>query len=132
MNALDLENSSNCWNSEGSTADEVGNAAWFVIDFKRNVYPTRIKIQFQAGFCAESTAVYAKTAESDWVVTGDNPLEWDDVHEVQTRELGLATTATAVKLVLNECTDFYDRVTIYRLEIWGREGVTTAQTTDNG
>ena len=139
MNALDLESDSSCWNSEGSSttnkkaAAAAAAACWFLLDFQRPVYPTQIRIQFQAGFCAETCAVYEKRVEesvedgggtttcSTWECIDDD-IEWEDVHETQTHDLPSSKQATsALKLVLDDFTDFYGRVTIYRIEIWGKE-----------
>ena len=132
MNVLDVQKSSSCWNSQGVTAADSASSdeTWFLIDFQRPVRPTQLRVQFQAGFCAESCAVYAKSSsanddddDNDWECI-DEDLEWQDVHEEQMRELSpneIAST-TALKLVLDEFTDFYGRVTIYSIQVWGQEG----------
>src|SRR3569623_2126009 len=67
MNALDLENSSSCWNSEGKE----GASQWIQLDFGRQVQPLEIRVQFQAGFSAERCTVQAKDTNplvnSSWV-----------------------------------------------------------------
>jgi hypothetical protein len=116
-------NSSSCWNSEG-TAEQKGRdeGCWFIVDFGRTVQPDEIRIQFQAGFCAETCSVYVKNDNEEWIIA-DDTLEFNNVHELQTRSLQAeALTAKAIKLAFDDATDFYGRVTIYRLEVWGREG----------
>jgi hypothetical protein len=127
MNALDTANGSTCWYSEGTAESDSASttsSSWFLIDFKRPVRPTELRIQFQAGFCAESCSVYTKRASSEWELV-DDTLEWEDVHEIQSYKLSdISTTTTALKLVFDDLTDFYDRLLVYRLEVWGQEGAT--------
>lgn len=123
LNALDTGNSSSCWNSEG-TAEGRNDGCWFIVDFGRAVQPEELRIQFQAGFCAETCSVYFKNNNEEWVLA-DNSLEFDDIHDLQTHSLqvkGSSTITTkAIKLDFDDATDFYGRVTIYRLEVWGSE-----------
>jgi hypothetical protein len=50
-------------------------------------------------------------------------IEADDDHELQSFPLSVtdATTTTALKIVFDETTDFYGRVIVYQLEVWGKE-----------
>ena len=93
-----------------------------MIDFRRPVVAQEIKVQFQAGFCAESCSIYtAKESLSSWELV-DDAVEWEDVHELQSYTLpGTPTAVQALKLVFEDPTDFYERVTIYRMEVWGEE-----------
>lgn len=135
MNALDLQNASSCWNSEGSGAgggsasgssSERGREPWIQLDFGRQVRPSQLRVQFQAGFGAEMCTVQAQDAAmagvdnlSPWVAWDD--LELEDAHELQIRSLQSSGTASSIRLVFDECADFYDRLTIYQLEVWGTE-----------
>lgn len=124
-NALDTKNSSSCWNSEGTAEHKEGredDGCWFIVDFGRTVQPDELRIQFQAGFCAETCSVSFKNNEQDEWVLADNTVEFDDVHDLQTHSLQVKdSTTTAIKLDFDDATDFYGRITIYRLEVWGRE-----------
>jgi hypothetical protein len=114
--ALDIEKSSSCWNSDGTQE----NCQWFVVDFNRPVEPYQVNVQFQAGFSVETCAVALKTSENDaWEPVDE--LEFHDVHEIQTKNLREMKPCTALKLTLEDFTDFYGRVTIYRIEVWGKE-----------
>lgn len=80
-------------------------------------------MQFQAGFAAEEITVYVQTG-----TTGDKPkwskveeIEADDDHELQSFPLSVAERATALKFVFDETTDFYGRVIVYQLQVWGKE-----------
>lgn len=119
MNALDLENSSTCWNSAGSPSGN--DSSFFLLDFGRPVQPIELRVQFQAGFIAEQVNVFWKNGES-WEEMTD--LEVEDDHDLQIHELlegSNPPTTNAVKFVFDEYTDFYGRVTIYQLQVWGLE-----------
>lgn len=111
MNVLDYENETSSWNSEGNHQD-----LSITIDFKRPVLPTEIRIQFQAGFAAETCTIFN---DDDQEI---DEIEPGDAHEVQTFLLEPSTNGTRVlKLGFSDCTDFYDRLIVYRMEVWGRE-----------
>lgn len=125
MNALDLENPTTCWNSDGSPSGK--QSSHYTLDFGRLVEPTELRIQFQAGFIGEELRVFWQDG-STW-----NPLievEADDDHDVQIfslLETGYSIRTRALKLVFDECTDFYGRVTVYQLQIWGFEVLAETQ-----
>jgi hypothetical protein len=48
------------------------------------------------------------------------PTSGTDKHNQQ-QQHQLVTTTTSIKLLFDECTDFFDRVTIYKLQVWGTE-----------
>jgi hypothetical protein len=119
MNALDLENATSCWNSDGSPSGKHSNE--YTLNFGRMVEPTELRIQFQAGFVGEELQVFWQDG-SAWKSLVE--AEVDDDHDVQIFSLletssGIQTKA--LKLVFDECTDFYGRVTVYRLEVRGFE-----------
>jgi hypothetical protein len=112
MNALDLLNVSSSWNSEGNNQNETT----LTIHFGRLVHPTLIKFQFQAGFSAELVSAY----NAEDVKLGE--FELDDIHEVQTHNfLEDEASLDRIKLILSTFSDFYGRVILYRLEVWGYE-----------
>ena len=127
MNVLDCDNALTCWNSEGNPKGKT--SSHLIIQFGREVIPMELNLQFQAGFVAEELKVFRSTAstsgenkEEQWIQIDD--YEVDDDHEVQSFPLadqGSGVKATALKLVFDECTDFYGRVTVYKLQVWGKE-----------
>lgn len=122
MNALDLENPTSCWNSEGSPTGK--QSSQYTLDFGRLVEPTELRIQYQAGFVGEELQVFWQDG-STWKPLID--VEVDDDHDIQTFSLIEAKSdirTRALKLVFDECTDFYGRVTVYQLQIWGFEAIT--------
>lgn len=110
MNALDTENGTSCWNSDQ------GESQFYSLNFSRQVVVQELKMQFQAGFSAEKCRIEAKV-DDIWVLIDE--LEPEDTLQIQCFPLN--TRCDAVKLTFHEFTDFYGRVTIYRLEVWGKE-----------
>lgn len=120
MNALDLDSSTSCWNSDGSPSGK--HSSHYILEFGRDVHPIELRIQFQAGFVAENLQVLCQQQDSTWVPIVE--LEVDDDHDLQVFSLehtGSHSGTNAVKFVFDECTDFYGRVTVYQLQVWGFE-----------
>uniref|UniRef100_A0A7S3LFT3 F5/8 type C domain-containing protein n=1 Tax=Amphora coffeiformis TaxID=265554 RepID=A0A7S3LFT3_9STRA len=143
-----LRDDSSSWNSEGGDDDDDDDGShWFRIDFGRPVQPTRVGVQFQAGFCAQQGRIECNigtddddvdknnNTKSEWVSAIDNKdessamVEWDDVHELQMIPLRRdIQPCTSLRLVLEDCTDFYGRVILYQVQVWGKERCTTTTT----
>jgi hypothetical protein len=131
MNALDYQNATTCWNSEGSSSGKLSCS--YMLDFGRVVQPLELRMQFQAGFAAEEVAVFSLIGTA-WVPTVE--LEADDDHDMQSFPLqenktSDAPATKAIKLVFDECTDFYGRVTIYKLQVWGYEVSATSKSVED-
>ena len=122
--ALDCDNALTSWNSEGSPNGK--KESFFIVDFSgaggRSVTAEELCVQFQAGFAAEEITVFVKKARdepSKW--TRVEEIEADDDHELQSFPLSVADAITALKIVFDETTDFYGRVIVYQLQVWGKE-----------
>lgn len=114
MNALDTTNTSSCWNSDSGE-----DTVHFVVDFGRRTTVCRVQLQFQAGFVGQVVSVLLlRDNEKFEQVDEIEPL---DNHGLQTFDIDSSKTAIALKLSFSDCTDFYGRVTLYRLEVWGYE-----------
>jgi len=138
MNALDTKNESSSWYSEG-TAD--GNTEHsFLINFHRHVKISSISLLFQGGFVAEecqlhTTTTVSSTAVPDgtgtmiaermhWKEIKDAYIEPENVNTVQNFDLEECEErndleCSAIKLVFNSSTDFYGRVILYKVEVYG-------------
>ncbi len=122
MNALqttDHSSTSTCWNSDACDKEQ---AQFFVLEFQRPVQLHSLAIEFQAGFIGETCKVQLLTSKGDWKDLVE--VEPEDNHDLQTFSLLVnneAWTGTALKLVFDDFTDFYGRVTIYRIQVWGKE-----------
>ncbi len=126
MNALDLDVSTSCWNSDGSPNGK--QSSHYILDFGRLVEPQELRIQFQAGFISEQLQLFWQD-ESSWKSLVE--VEVEDDHDLQTFSLldvikMTSVQTRALKLVFDDCTDFYGRVTVYQLQIWGCEIATHA------
>jgi hypothetical protein len=115
-NALDIDNDSNCWNSEGIE----GATQYFELDFGRMTRPQELRIQFQAGFFAQSCSVQVVDDSEQYQTV--QTIEFDDVHSIQIERLSLDATTNKLRLVFDDFTDFYGRLIVYRIEVWGDEG----------
>jgi hypothetical protein len=119
MNALNTEDESSCWYSDG----EEGSTQSLTINFGRQVTPSELKLQFQAGFSAETCQLYLRSGSEAFELIVE--IEPEDTHKLQSFPLDSDKTGDALKLVFDECTDFYGRVTVYQLGVWGKEATKT-------
>lgn len=116
MNALNTSDDSSCWNSDSCVANKQHQ---LLIDFKRSVLVQELRLQFQAGFVAKTIHVkLQKQPNQEWVDLLE--LEVDDTLEMQPFLLE-NTKTSALKLLFDEFTDFYGRITIYQVQVWGKE-----------
>ena len=113
-NMLDTESTSS-WNSEGVPD---GADQWILLNFGRTVTISKVELQVQAGFSAECGSLQIKNESGDWEDAID--LEIDDVHDIQGFDVPMLK-CSALRLTLSEFTDFYGRVIIYQLRVWGEE-----------
>lgn len=131
MNALDVNDESSCYNSDGQSDGKTDTA--FTVLFHRNVLLSEIRIQFQGGFvpeecdlfCAEVTQKPGQS-EMTWKLIEDAYIEPEDNNELQSFDLTEIENPEerkcyAIRLQLKSSSDFYGRVTIYKLEVWGEE-----------
>lgn len=92
-----------------------------MLNFGRLVEPVELKIQFQAGFVGEILNVYWFDGVS-WKPLSEEEVE--DDHNLQsfflTESCGRVKTKS-LKFEFDECTDFYGRVIVYQLQVWGVE-----------
>ena len=144
MNALDTENGSSCYNSDGQADGNTDTS--FTVTFHRTVSLSEIRIQFQGGFVPEecefftidSSSVQRKSFErrkgeldsssgaQDWTLIEDAYIEPQDNNEMQSFDLTEMEntqdrTCDAIRFQFKSSSDFYGRVTIYKLEVWGND-----------
>jgi hypothetical protein len=122
--ALDYENTSSSWNSEGSSSSTKPQSSTFILEFAKPIEPSELRIQFQAGFAAEQINVHLYDTTTDkWKPMVE--LEADDDHPMQSFSLledaENSGPTKALKMVFEEPTDFYARITIYQLQVWGQQ-----------
>jgi hypothetical protein len=117
MNSLDIVNECSSWNSEGNQRETS-----LAMNFGRLVAPMVFKWQFQAGFAARSCSVF------DDQKNRMAEFELDDVHELQvcrlhnnTDNTDSASPTKSIKFLFDDLCDFYGRVILYKIEVWGIE-----------
>ena len=125
MNALDLKSGmKNCWNSEPSKNDS--DTVYYTIYFNRDVLIEELKIQFQGGFVGDECLLYVMKDGNNWIELQNAMLEPEDSTEVQMFDLKEEESdetkrqCQALKLKFESSSDFYGRVTIYKIEVWGQ------------
>jgi hypothetical protein len=138
QNALDSE-TDDAWNSASS--EESNPLAYFEVNFHRPVLVRELRVQFQGGFVGMDCIVYKKrqqqqpqkTDESDDKSNNNNDEEWEELDElfldpidstdIQTfySEEVTIDPCTALRIEFGKSTDFYGRIIIYSLEVWGLE-----------
>lgn len=131
-NALDHQNESSCWNSEGRADGNTEHS--FVVYFNRHVQISCIGLQFQGGFVAEECTLYttksigsaATDSLVDWVEIQDAYIEPENVNHLQMFHLKECRnqedlSCVAIKLIFKSSTDFYGRVILYKIEVHGKE-----------
>lgn len=126
LNALS-NNTEDAWKSAQS--EESDPLAYFEIDFHRPVHVNELRIQFQGGFAGMDCIVYQSCGESvdqttDWEECEDLFIDPIDSNEVQTFESeadDASGKCSALRIEFGRSTDFYGRIVIYSLEVWGTE-----------
>ncbi|KAF9279181.1 Nuclear receptor 2C2-associated protein [Mortierella alpina] len=93
-----------CWNSESGTPQ------FIVIDFGRKVQIETIQLMFQGGFVGKTCQVLAWTDQAEFV----------DMMRFPVAEADRQTTSR-IKIVFESSTDFFGRITVYKLDILGQD-----------
>ncbi|XP_063431235.1 nuclear receptor 2C2-associated protein-like isoform X2 [Mytilus trossulus] len=102
------EEDDTCWNSDQ------GSPQWIAVEFDQEEIITEIRIKFQGGFagrkcCAESLDTSEKIIE----------FYPDDVNSLQSFKLDKPQPVKKIKVIFNNSTDFFGRITIYQFDILG-------------
>lgn len=124
IQSLFVEDNSSCWSS-GS-----GSPQYVLLDFGEPVVPSEIRIMFQGGFAgSEMVCCIGEAATEHACVKEVARFEAEDNNEWQSFSLpqsGGDTTLSdqpqgfrALKIVFPHTSDFYGRVTVYRLDVYG-------------
>ena len=115
--------------------------AFYEIHFQRPIIAHEIRVQFQGGFAGMDCVVFRKKClESEKSDTqNDDSVEWEEFDElfldavdssdIQTFPVeassdvgeGIETPYTALRIEFGKSGDFYGRIVMYSLEVWGTE-----------
>mmetsp|Transcript_14647 Transcript_14647/g.16759 ORF Transcript_14647/g.16759 Transcript_14647/m.16759 type:complete len:157 (-) Transcript_14647:184-654(-) len=105
----------NCWNSDQ------GEKQFLVIKFGRTISVQKLCIEFQAGFVSEILRVYGKADDDNAQWKEIDEFDVEDSLQPQIFELEELVKCKELRLEFEECRDFYGRITVYRLQVWGNE-----------
>lgn len=90
------------------------------VTFSRDSLPLSLCITFQGGFVGTRCAVQVQSVEGKWETK--QSVYPEDVNRRQIFELNLGDAPIRdVKLVFEQSSDFFGRITIYDLDILGEE-----------
>jgi len=108
-----------CWTSQQ------GLPQYIQLAFSSPVIPRRISLTFQGGFVGTTCAVATRSQDAtSWQeLTRIYP---EDVNRPQMFDLTTGEPVKGIKLIFEESSDFFGRITVYDLmiegQIWGNEG----------
>ncbi|KZV99046.1 hypothetical protein EXIGLDRAFT_763043 [Exidia glandulosa HHB12029] len=94
---------------------------WLSVVFPDLLVPAQLVLVFQGGFASRKTAVYYATdSGTDWsLATNIFP---DDANKVQSFDLPIQPVR-ALKLVFEDSTDPFGRITLYDLQLHGTDPI---------
>ncbi|KAG0361822.1 Nuclear receptor 2C2-associated protein [Gamsiella multidivaricata] len=100
-----------CWNSESGTPQ------FIVVDFGRKVQIESLQIMFQGGFVGKTCQLLAWTDDSEFVeIMKFYPEDINPLQIINDRKI-----TSRVKIVFESSTDFFGRITVYKLDILGQD-----------
>lgn len=103
-----------CWNSDQ------GSPQFIIFDFKKNVTISSIQIMFQGGFVGQDGTIEVGTTFNNL----QNVQELQTIEDTNEEQSFVvedgANDVRYMRLTFNSSTDFYGRVTIYSLKVYGQ------------
>jgi hypothetical protein len=113
-----------CWNSDQ------GSPQFITFDFEPSrVVLSQVKMMFQGGFVGQDAVIEVCDQQADAGGSGASMLSIgtlehiEDCNRLQSFDLApdaqQPSGARFVRITFPQSTDFYGRVTLYRLELWG-------------
>jgi len=108
-------NSDTCWNSDQGTPQ------WIHFDFSKQVNPKIIHIQFQGGFAGKDCTIEGQSDDQVDLLKLANFYP-EDVNAIQAFPIDIDCSLRSLRIMFNNSTDFFGRVIIYQLDIFGEVG----------
>ncbi|KAI8087833.1 galactose-binding domain-like protein, partial [Gilbertella persicaria] len=104
-----------CWNSEQGLPQNI------LLDFPNPVSVKSVVFQFQGGFVGKKCVIVGSKASSPNEYNVDLDIIYpEDINSTQTFDLPTTTEPLKrVKIIFEESTDFYGRITVYKLDVLG-------------
>lgn len=108
------DNSDTCWNSDQ------GSPQTLMIDLEKLTNIKSIRIMFQGGFVGLNGKIETTQRKEDPFLEVSQFHDISDNNDLQTIQLASAgVIAQYIRVIFTSSSDFYGRVTIYKLEILG-------------
>ncbi|ORX51229.1 galactose-binding like protein [Hesseltinella vesiculosa] len=103
-----------CWNSEQGLPQHI------LLDFGSPVFIQQVIMTFQGGFVGKTCTALGSTAEqpNDYQL-GLSTFYPQDINSEQSFAIESTSPVQRLKLIFEESTDFYGRITLYKLDIRG-------------
>ncbi|KAL3866821.1 hypothetical protein ACJMK2_044083 [Sinanodonta woodiana] len=103
-----------CWNSDQ------GSPQWIEIQFQTSLKLQELHIQFQGGFAGRECSIEGSEVPGREMkkIAEFYP---EDVNSLQIFQLPGEPTVASLKILFLNSTDFFGRITIYKLDIKGQE-----------
>ncbi|KAF7732831.1 Nuclear receptor 2C2-associated protein [Apophysomyces ossiformis] len=107
-------NEETCWNSEQGTPQHI------IVDFGSSVSIRSVVLTFQGGFVGKTCIAQGSLASSPNDYNVDlGSFYPEDINSTQTFDLKPNEPVQRLKIIFQESTDFYGRITLYKLDILG-------------
>ncbi|KAH9091028.1 hypothetical protein Ae201684P_006429 [Aphanomyces euteiches] len=90
------------------------------LEFHRTVHLRRVQVMFQGGFVGEDVQFLVTTTEEQTFHALPLSVHFDDGNALQSVDVA-CDNVTQLRLHFGRSSDFYGRVTIYQLLVWGEE-----------
>lgn len=100
-----------CWNSDQ------GSPQWIQITFEEVKTISEIKLMFQGGFAGKNCHLEVSENDNGNDLKKCSDLYPDDSNKLQTFHLQPKVSGKVFRLVFNDSTDFFGRVTIYQFKM---------------
>ena len=108
------ESEDTCWYSKQ------GVCQWIILTFERPVVLTHMRIMFQGGFVGIQTVLESEV-DKIWIPLADT-YHLEDCNALQTLTLPKEVHAfRSYRVNFISSSDFYGRITVYKLEVYGYE-----------
>ncbi|XP_072038005.1 nuclear receptor 2C2-associated protein-like [Amphiura filiformis] len=104
------DNEETCWNSDQ------GSPQWILLEFQSAVELQELQIQFQGGFVGKECWIEGSTTDANDLHKICDIHPKDD-NSLQSFDIPGGHTAKFMRLTFASSTDFYGRITIYKLDV---------------
>jgi hypothetical protein len=104
-------NEDTCWNSEQ------GSPQWVRVVFDQEVTASKIEIVFQGGFVGKNCCLEVGKKGEEEKLDKCHDFYPEDTNKLQTFDLARSVSGRAFRIVFEDSTDFFGRITVYALRL---------------